>query len=699
MSTPIDGTTYPFDPTGKLASNLITGEMQTLVAGTQGDFHFIVPNLAPYYVDSMKATFEDTDGNIRPLTNGVDFVCTHVFHDASLACASPIAGSLSFYNLNLVGMIQLQYQTLGGIWTLNIDAIQTILADRLHNPRITTWEQVTEQPVTFPVIDHEWNLVDLVGMSDVLAELQNIEAVLRQTGSSGLAAHIADHNNPHFTTAAQVGLALVQNYAVATNADGIAGVRSDLYMTPASTAAAISNLPSLALANHIADHNNPHDTTALEIGLGLVQNFGVASTADAQAGTRDDVYMTPLKVATQLNNGFGQELANHEDNFQNPHQVNAHQTGAYTQGEVDALLNGYIPSGGTVQNALQLNGLTQAQLTTAILAGNAATASNATQLGGMTVAQLSAAILEGNAATATDSTTVGGQTVAQIIASAGGQTAPDSLKFGGQLPADFTASVLAGNAATASNAAAVYGLTQTQLAAAILGSGAAANANQFGGLTPAEFTAAVLGGKAADSALIDGQTPAQFTGTISSAVLQQVEASIGTVCTQSVQSQFAGTGPFWIELGYVAFPVNGSPALPDMQIFVSGGDSYDSTAGSGLYLVTLSSRTTTPTLKVINLNGVNTGAEFGWTTGPNPNTGANALFLWVKTPGDVNFTTSTELSQQSFTFTNNFTPVTVEPTSITYTTEDGYALISDVVTLMQTLQASIEAATSSLPSA
>ncbi|MDR3392332.1 MAG: hypothetical protein P4L77_11420 [Sulfuriferula sp.] len=650
MSTPIDGTTYPFDPTGKLASNLITGEMQTLVPGTQGSFHFIVPKLAPYFVDSMKATFEDTAGNIRPLTMGVDFVCTHVFHDASLACASPIAGSLSFYNLQLSGQIQLQYQTLGGIWTLDIDAIQTILADRLHNPRITTWEQVTEQPVTFPVIDHEWNLVDLVGMSDVLAELQNIEAVLRQTGSSGLAQHIADHNNPHFVTATQVGLGNVQNYGVAANADAIAGVSTTLYMTPAATAAAISSLPSQALAQHEADHGNPHVVTATQVGLGLVQNYGVASTADAQAGTRDDVYMTPLKVATQLNNGFGQALANHEDNFQNPHQVNAHQTGAYTQGEVDALLNGYIPAGGTVANAQMLNGQTPAQLTASILQGNAATATNASE-------------------------------------------------FGGQNPADFTASVLAGNAATASNALAVFGYNLAQLTAAIL-QGTAANAQQFGNQTPAQFTASVLEGTAANADAIGGQTPTQFAASISTQVLTQLEATIGTVCTQSLQGQLAGAGPFWIELGYVPFPVSGQPSLPDMQMFVSGGDSYDSTAGSGLYLVTLSSRTPTPTLKVINLNGVNTGAEFGWTQGPNPNVaGETVLFLWIKTPGDVNFMTSTELSQQSFTFTSNSTPVTVAPAGITYQAEDGFALISDVVSLMTTLQESITNATSGLPSA
>jgi len=397
MSTPIVGTTYPFDPTGQLASNLIPSEQQILTAQNYQDYHLLVPVFAPYFVDSLVVTYKDTDGNVKILTEGVDYICTHVFHDASLACATPIAGSISFYNTLLTGVAQLKYQTLGGIWTIDTATITQILADRLHNPRITTWEQVTEQPVTFPVIDHEWNLVDLVGMSDVVTSLNDITNMLAQTGSTGLAVHEADHDNPHLVTATQVGLGLVQNFAIASTTDAQTGVRNDLYMTPAATAAAISVLPSGGLATHEADHTNPHQVTATQVGLGNVPNYGAASTADAQAATRDDVFMTPLKTAALLSAGFGQDLANHEDDYTNPHRVTAQEVGSYTTAETDQLLAAKLDATAQAVDSAKLAGQTLQQIEDLMVtlkvnnATNADHASDSDTLGSLTAQEIIAA--------------------------------------------------------------------------------------------------------------------------------------------------------------------------------------------------------------------------------------------------------------------------------------------------------------------
>jgi hypothetical protein len=613
MSTPIDGTTYPFDPTGTLASNLITGEMQILTVQNYRDYHFIVPFLAPYFTTTLKVVYQDPTGNVSTLVEGVDYVCTHVFHDASLACAAPIAGSISFYNTLLAGQVQLQYQTLGGIWTLNSQEIATILADQLHNPRVTTWEQVTEQPVTFPVIDHEWDLVDLVGMSDVVTELQNIEAAIRAGGATGLAAHIADHSNPHQVTATQVGLSLVQNFGIAGISDAIAGVSNTLYMTPAMTAQAVANIPSQALAQHEANYNNPHQTTAAEVGLGNVPNYPAAQTADAIAGTSNTVLMTPLMVATQIGNGLGQALAEHEDNYSNPHQVNAHQTGAYLQSEVNALLGGYLPVGGTASNSNLVYGLNQAALTAAILAGNAATASNATEVYGMDQPTLTAAILAG----------------------------------------------------TAANATKVYGMDQPTLTATILG-GTAANANEIG-----------------------GQTPTAFANTITQQVLTQVQSSLGLVASQGLQDQDT-TGAAWEWTALATVPVNaaGPNALPDATFIVQGGDST-ADAVSGLWLVQLGTRgpSNAPvTMAVLNLTGQSMGytaaAQFGWTIAAGSVAGTQTVTLWMKSHGSRNFFTTTELAQQSCSLLASAAAQATEPSGITYITEDAFARLSDVSTLV-----------------
>lgn len=50
------------------------------------------------------------------------------------------------------------------------------------------------------------------------------------------------------------------------------------------------------LSDHVDNKENPHGVTAEQVGLGNVLNYGIASQADAEAGTSDELYMTPAKT-------------------------------------------------------------------------------------------------------------------------------------------------------------------------------------------------------------------------------------------------------------------------------------------------------------------------------------------------------------------------------------------------------------------
>ena len=51
-----------------------------------------------------------------------------------------------------------------------------------------------------------------------------------------------------------------------------------------------------ALTNHINNKSNPHTVTKEQVGLGNVNNYGLASQSEAQNGSVDNKYMTPLKT-------------------------------------------------------------------------------------------------------------------------------------------------------------------------------------------------------------------------------------------------------------------------------------------------------------------------------------------------------------------------------------------------------------------
>ena len=56
------------------------------------------------------------------------------------------------------------------------------------------------------------------------------------------------------------------------------------------------------VSDHIADINNPHKTTKAQVGLGSVVNYGIATDAEATKCLVDNKYMTPAAVKIALQN-------------------------------------------------------------------------------------------------------------------------------------------------------------------------------------------------------------------------------------------------------------------------------------------------------------------------------------------------------------------------------------------------------------
>lgn len=332
----INDTSYPFDPTGSRTSNLVPDDQQIVSNPNFRDYFFLVPRWAPYFGDSLVVTFWDLQGNTRVLTKNVDYYMTHWFISASRACAADVFGSISLLNKQLTGRVSLKYQTVGGDWVQSEADIAEILANKIQNPRITTWEQVVNIPYSFPVIDHEWDEADLIGMKDVHATLESILAAIAAQGAGGLAAHLADTNNPHHVTKAQVGLDKVRN------------------------------LP----------------TTDLPTAL---------------AGNSDDYYVTPYSLSYVLNQKVGSPFQNHVLDHNNPHQVSAHQTGAYTQAEVDALLDNKVDADGTAANTVRFAGMISTEFRDWVLQE---TAANSLKFDGKTALEYQAQVLTGTAANA-----------------------------------------------------------------------------------------------------------------------------------------------------------------------------------------------------------------------------------------------------------------------------------------------------------
>lgn len=317
---------YPFDPTGTKGSNRIVGEKHALSPPAWKDYHFIIPKLAPFFRDSIKIRECNTG---RELVEGTDWMASHRFIDASRSTARPIYGSITFYDKTLSGVVEIEYQTLGGDWTIDGDAITQLLVHTSSNPRITTWEEIVDLPFQFPVIDHDWHLDDLIGMSHVKKAIEDVSQTILDTRDVRpiVRRHLSDEDNPHNVTKSQVGLGDVENFAPSTRSQALDGVHDESYMTPRRVRQSIEKYGYNYTDKHEGRKDNPHSVTKRQVGLGDVENFGLSTRGQAESADGNDSYMTPERVGEAIQARVRFAFDKHADDHDNPHQVTKDQVG------------------------------------------------------------------------------------------------------------------------------------------------------------------------------------------------------------------------------------------------------------------------------------------------------------------------------------------------------------------------------------
>ena len=209
---------YLYDPTGLLPANAITDELHHVAPPVDLDrANFIVPRAAPYFATGLVIRTGVTVGS-PTLVEGVDYIYTHHFVEASQHLSTPVYGTIMFLNRAYVGDVYVSYHTLGGAYTLDDYGVVETLTRSLYNIRTVTWDQLIGVPVAFPVVPHPHDVADLTGMTEVVTAIQNLAiAIQGQDGNIGsLMSTLVNHiDGIAVHTKAQVGLPYVENYGMA----------------------------------------------------------------------------------------------------------------------------------------------------------------------------------------------------------------------------------------------------------------------------------------------------------------------------------------------------------------------------------------------------------------------------------------------------------------------------------------------------
>lgn len=368
---------YPLDRTGVAVSNLVQGEERQVEKMYNRAF---APYGGPFYGDGVVVTDKATG---KPLVLGTDYQLIYPYTEAIQNLGKPVYQLINLVNKQYDSVI-LKYQVVGGPYSYSIDSIVKLINDIQQDDRVVSWGNIWGKPLEFNPSAHLHAATDLYGLEYVVLALEeltrsviqgdvashnviydyinrvrtwaqenfdrldaedtdlrkeierldgrcdNLQNQLNITNAN-LAAHVNDKGNPHNTTKAQVGLGSVENYRIATTAEAQQGTLDNLYMTPLKVWQAITqyaNANIIPVINaHINDKNNPHNTTKAQVGLDSVENYRVATQAEAEAGTSNVLYMTPLRTAQAINRLAGQLIQNHINDKGNPHGVNKGQVG------------------------------------------------------------------------------------------------------------------------------------------------------------------------------------------------------------------------------------------------------------------------------------------------------------------------------------------------------------------------------------
>lgn len=224
--------TYAVDYTGSDPANRII-ETKQLSAANFRNYWVVIPDYAPFYRQGLVVKNATTDA---VLVENVHYYLTHEFREASLSIGKNIFGSISFIRSAINFDIKIEYQTIGGSWTISVNDIASILANMVVNPRVTRWTQVHGYPAVFPPINHDVNAnPDLFGMAEVVAALNSITVALGQRNAT------APIQQP--------------SIVAASIPETIAGLLTNKATTPAGVKAVMDDAKS-TLRNEIANSSN-----------------------------------------------------------------------------------------------------------------------------------------------------------------------------------------------------------------------------------------------------------------------------------------------------------------------------------------------------------------------------------------------------------------------------------------------------------
>lgn len=305
---------YPLDLYGTNPNNLVIGETHVLPAGTN---RAIVPNYGAFYSESL--VVRDADTNL-PLIKGEQYKAVQLYQEATTKSGKEVTAIVLVTDPNVSPNIAIDYQVVGGEYTLSVIALRTMLEEINLDGRTIEWGDVLGKPLYFPPSPHLHDAGDIYGFEYLVEILDAVRAAIIN-GNEGSLQELRQYIQMVEESIRS------QLYDHATPDEAIAGLDDLKVTSPLTIKAAFDNWANIYLADqealialneHLSQHN-PHQSSAASVGLGALEN-----TAPA---TLIDVYNKMVESLGGSERGILEVILYDHLNASNPHDVTAADIG------------------------------------------------------------------------------------------------------------------------------------------------------------------------------------------------------------------------------------------------------------------------------------------------------------------------------------------------------------------------------------
>ncbi len=225
---------YPVDLTGESTTNRVLDERRIL---PQNGYWGFVPTNGAFYTHNLRIVHLATGKRLIP---HLDYLCVGLNIRATELTHLEVCSAILLKNQSYQGELAIDYNVVGGDYSINGDLIQELLVQAINDGRPVLWGSILNKPDGFVPGGHLHDILDTYRWEHMVYAVNRLGAILEQgdqwdhadirnaldnlgkalqgvseAAMEALIQHMSDKRNPHQVSKLQIGLDKLFNYALA----------------------------------------------------------------------------------------------------------------------------------------------------------------------------------------------------------------------------------------------------------------------------------------------------------------------------------------------------------------------------------------------------------------------------------------------------------------------------------------------------